>query len=69
MATLPCMHDCICHAQVKKSIQLKPLPLVVSSTLSWNIQSKDFTVKTSCKDSLLQGKITLDVGARAIQYR
>ena len=54
--------------QVKKSVKLLPL-LVISSTLSWNIQSREFTLRTSCKDRLLQGKITLDLGARAIQYR
>lgn len=63
------LYSIYCFMQVKKSITLKPLPLVLTTTLSWNIESKAFTIKTSCKDSLFRGKVTLDVGAKAIQYR
>ena len=55
------------NIKIKKSIKL--FPLVLACTLAWNLDSKTFSYKTSCKDRILHGKVTLDVGARALQYR
>ena len=57
------------NIKVKKSIQLTPLPLTLGCTLAWNLETKTFKYKTSCKDNILRGKVTLDMGTQSLHYR
>ncbi|KAG1656172.1 hypothetical protein FOA52_008711 [Chlamydomonas sp. UWO 241] len=60
------------HSQrpaVKKSVQLGPLPLALSGSLIWNLESHRVQYKLACKDTILRGKLVANIEERAVEYR
>uniref|UniRef100_A0A7S0RET5 Uncharacterized protein n=1 Tax=Chlamydomonas leiostraca TaxID=1034604 RepID=A0A7S0RET5_9CHLO len=55
------------NIKVKKVIKL--FPVQFAATGFYNLHSRQFSHKLSCKDVMLRGKITYDPGARAVEYR
>ncbi|GAX83863.1 hypothetical protein CEUSTIGMA_g11288.t1 [Chlamydomonas eustigma] len=54
---------------LRKNIKLRPFPLVLDGSLIWNIESKGWTYKLSCRDSILNGRITVDIREKTLEYR
>ncbi len=48
-----------------------PVPMrpCTDGSLKWNVDTKAVKYKVSCRDSILHGKITLDVNAQSLEYR
>lgn len=57
------------NIKVKKSVGLGLLPLRLSGSVVWNLESHKVHYKMACKDKILHGKLSVDVEQRALQYR
>ncbi len=55
------------NIKLKKS--LKILLVRLTGTVAYNLHNKNISYKLSCKDVLLNGRITLDPQAQAVDYR
>lgn len=57
------------NIKVKKIVRVRPLPLELGASLNYNLEHRALTYKLACKETVLGGKVTLDVKERAVEYR